>query len=461
MNDWLVGFSSHPPTDEELLRDSVDALRGSELGWEIECALDPSLRTTHVEKMAAKIETAARQGRELAHENAELDKIAFIPALIAGAARLAPLAGRAAGALGGAKGIIGGVAKDMAISGAANKVMGALKPAAPAAATAGEIAGGFKYAFAGGLLQRAAGYTVRHPGTALTAAGAIGGAMMAPRDPQTGQKQYLRGAVVGGMGAAGVNALSNGAVANKLRSSVMSRESPLLGQGTRKYLMDSAAVGSGKVPNAAGKGYLKGPTSAPAAATAASPSPATSEAVSQMPRAQPPEWQAAHQGVQEMQERSQLQQQMPRAAAAQPPPVPAAVRLGGSSPMGGYKGGPTFGMPKAAQARFVDLSPAEQILFVAMEKKSNQQTLTYDPATKTFTRQHLTPSSGGEAVRGTGAASIPAGHTEAVHSSPQYGSRAYFQSRLQKTLGTPPARMAAGTPSGAMRSLGGLASKMR
>jgi hypothetical protein len=457
MNDWLVGFSSHPPTNEELLRDSVDALRGSALGWEVECALDPSLRTTHVEKMAAKIETAARQGRELAHENAELDKIAFIPALLAGA-------GRAVGALGGAKGIIGGVAKDMAISGAANKVMGALKPAAPAAATAGEIAGGFKYAFAGGLLQRAAGYTVRHPGTALTAAGAIGGAMMAPRDPQTGQKQYLRGAVVGGMGAAGVNALSNGAIANKLRSSVMSRESPLLGQGTRKYLMDSAAVGSGKVPNASGKGYLKGPAAAPQAATAASasPTPTTSEAVSQMPRAHPPEWQAAHQGVQEMQERSQLQQQMPRAAAAQPPPVPAAVRLGGSSPMGGYKGGPTFGMPKAAQARFVGLSPAEQILFVAMEKKANQQTLTYDPATKTFTRQHLTPSSGGDAVRGTGAAPIPAGHTEAVHSSPQYGSRAYFQSRLQKTLGSSPSRMAAGTPQGGvMRSLGGLASKMR
>jgi hypothetical protein len=230
--------------------------------------------------------------------------------------------------------------------------------------------------------------------------------MLAPRDPQTGQKQYLRGAVIGGMGAAGANAISNGGIANKLRGSVMNRESPLLGQGTRKYLMDSAAAGSGKIPNSAGKGYVRAPATA--------------------------------------------------AAATSPQAAPVAA----TAASGNYQGGPVAGMPKIAQESFIKMSPAEQILAVVLHKKANQQTLTYDPATKTFTRQHLTPSSGGAAVAGTGASPILAGHTEAVRASPQYGSREYFQSRLQKAVG-PQARKAVGTPNNAMRSLGGFASKMR
>lgn len=45
------------------------------------------------------------------------------------------------------------------------------------------------------------------------------------------------------------------------------------------------------------------------------------------------------------------------------------------------------------------------------EKKANRQTLTYDPATKTFIRQHLTPDM---SVGETGSDVIPAGHTEPV-----------------------------------------------
>lgn len=510
MNNWLIGLSSHQPTDEELLRDSVDALRGSELGWEIECALDPSLRTTHVEKMASKIETAVRQGRELAHESSDLEKIAFIPALVAGAARLAPLAGRAVGALGGAKGIIGGVAKDMAIGTAANKVMGALKPAAPAAAAAGEVAGGFKYAFAGGLLQRAAGYAVRNPGTALTAAGAIGGAIMAPRDAQTGQKQYLRGAVMGGVGAAGVNALSNGAIAGKMRASVMNRESPLLGQGTRKYLMDSAS---------ATKQHYPKPVVAPAA-TAAAASPAQPVATATAGRPQAPEWAAAHSGVAKMRERAGFDAMHAVGMDPMAGPIPAAAPQvpSGSAPAP-YRSGPSMGAIKLAEQQFLAMSPAQQILFMAAlekkayvgpdqvvggligyskgrqqaergekhtfggkqlasvlipgglgyqvgraighngshhEKKANQQTLTYDPATKTFTRQHLTPSPGSEAVQGTGAAPIPAGHAEMVRNSgtgmAPYGSKEYLQARMQGA-GIGQARPSAVTPATAPAAL--------
>lgn len=377
MSNWLIGLSSRSPTGEEALNDSLKAMPVQELN-KLAFDIDPCSFQTRAEKLHEKLAAADKSGRELAHENSDLEKIAFIPALLAGAARLAPMAGKAAGALGGAKGIIGGVAKDLAIGTAASKVMGALKPAAPAASAAGEVAGGFKYAFAGGgLLQRAASYTVRNPGTALTAAGAVGGALMAPRDPQTGQKQYLRGAMIGGVGAAGANALSNGAIANKMRSSVMSRESPLLGQGTRKYLMDAAAHTQGKVPGANGR----------------------------------------------------YEKMVPSAATGQTPPTTPA--------QSGYMGGPVTGMPKVAQEQFLRMSPAEQILFVAyLDKQANQQTLTYDPATKTFTRQHLTSSPGSEAVQGAGAAPIPAGHSEMVRNSgtsmAPYGSKEYLQSRMQQ-----------------------------
>lgn len=334
MNNWLVGLSSRPQTEEEILKSTLQELPVSELE-KLAFDIDPLFVPTKAERLHEKIAVAEKNGRELARENGVLQKIAFVPALLTGA-------GRVAGALGGAKGIVGGVAKDMAIGTAANKVMGALKPAAPAASAAGEVAGGFKYAFSNGLLQRAAGYAVRNPGTALTAAGTLGGAMMAPRDAQTGQKQYLRGAVMGGVGMAGVNALSNGSLANKMRSSVMNRQSPLLGQGTRQYLMDSAAAEKGKSPIS-----------------------------------------------------SSLRSKQTRYIGGTPAPIAAPkTPIAPQSSTASYTGGPTTGVIKLAEQRFLNLTPAEQILFVALEKKATQE-LTYNPATRTFVRsQQQAPMAG-------------------------------------------------------------------
>lgn len=397
MTNWLADLSKNKPTAEELLRDSVDELRGTELGWDLECSLDPSLRTTNIEKMAAKLGTAIRHGRELAHENSDLEKIAFIPALAAGA-------GRAIGALGGAKGLLGGVAKDMAIGSVANKAIGALKPAAPAASAAGEVAGGFKYAFANGLLQSAAGYVTKHPGTALTAAGALGGAMMAPRDQQTGQKQYLRGAVMGGVGIAGVNAVSNGALANKMRASVMNRNSPLLGQGTRTYLMDAAAATKGKSPMPAAVGSRTGQ---PTYGKPTSPTPTSSTSSSKTPS---PEWAGVYRGVD--QARAQTGFNGARAEAPFSPPTAS------------YRNGPTTGAIKLA----------------------NRQTLTYDPATKTFYRQHLTsesPNMGNPALQAMGAKPMQAGQGEVVRNSAtgmhHFGTPEYVNARINSTVPrTPP-----------------------
>ncbi len=120
----LTELSKKQKTSEDTFRESLEDLGLDEL-HKLSFALDPSLRTSAVSELKDKILQADASGRELAHENNVLDKVAFLPALAAGAARLAPLAGKAVGALGGAKGIIGGVAKDMAIGSAANKVIGA------------------------------------------------------------------------------------------------------------------------------------------------------------------------------------------------------------------------------------------------------------------------------------------------------------------------------------------------
>lgn len=410
MMNWLVGLSSPRVTEEDLLNETLREMRVEEL-QKLAFDVDPTSRPTHVDELRDKIFHAEKQGRELAHEHGTLDKIAFLPALAAGAGRL--LAGS------GAKSLAGGVVKDMAISGAANKVMGALKPAAPAASAAGEVAGGFKYAgIAGnvasavakpGLGQQVAGFFHRNPGAAMTFGGAALGAAMAPRDPQTGQKQYLRGALVGGGVAAGANAVSGGRIADNMKRMVTRQNNPVFGQGVRRYATEAAYATRPKV--------------------------------------------------------------VPTGAAAPTAAAPAASE---------YMGGPTMGNIKVAEQAFMSMSPAQQILFVAgggtiektallgvddvaggmlgymqgkhqaergekhnfgglqlaslllpggagyqvgralghsKEKKANQQTLTYDPATKTFTRQHLTPSAGSNDLAQMGARPIPAGHTEPVRST--------------------------------------------
>ncbi len=423
MSNWLIELSERPRTEEELLQESIDRFSVSDLK-KLAFDLDPLSLPTGIDDMKIKIGHAIQQGQELAREQPELEKIAFLPALAAGAARLAPLAGRVLGG-GGAKAISGGIAKDMAISAAGNKIMGALKPAAPAAAAAGQVAGGFKYATissmlssaagkSGGILQRAAGYVAKNPGTALTAAGAVGGAVMAPRDPETGQKQYLKGALVGGGLAAGANAISNGRLANRFRSSVMNRESPLMGQGVRNYMMDAAAATKGKAPLQS-VGSRSGQARYSRAATLApSSTPALAPVASSTPVAQAAPTSSTYVGGPTMRG-----------------PVSAAP----------HTGGPVMGAVKLA---FASMSPAEQILFVAqqdaLEKKANRQTLTYDPATKTFMRHHLNADVGTKDLTRMGAKPIPAGSTEPVknsitHAGPNlapFGSQEYMNTRLER-----------------------------
>ncbi len=361
-DNWLTKLAEEPKSDEQSLYESIGQYNVPdliELAWEF----NPSLRPTYIDNMQTKIAAYENMGREVAKERFE--KIAIIGPLLAGAARLA--GGQAL------KGAAVGVAKDMAGS----AVLGGATKAISNAAKSPSMAGaGFNYGkVAGvmppaGLLQRATGYMVRNPGTAITAAGAIGGAALAPTDPQTGQKHYVQGALMGGGLAAGANALSGDAMGNKLRHAVLNKQSPILGQKVKAYASDATRATKGY--------YAKPPTEAVKTAS------------------------------------------------------PAGLIL---------------------QAAFRD-------------KIANQQTLTYDPSTKTFTRQHLSPSSGGDAVQATGASSINAGHMEPVRNNVShagfepYGSKGYLQARTQKAL-TPPsgiATMARGT--GPSR-LGAAASALR
>lgn len=350
MKDWLTKLSEVSKPDEAVLQEAIERFTIPELN-ELMWEFDPSLRPTQMDEMEVKIANAQRMGRELAQDSEK--NAGLLGAAIGG------IKGFATGGVGGA---IGGAAKegikDAVVGGVSKAVSGAVR--SPGVGGMGSP-GGFSYGktagVLGGLAQRAAGYAVRNPGTAATVAGAAGGALMAPRDPQTGEKQVLRGAMMGGGLAAGANALSHGAIGNKMRSAVMNRQSPVLGQGARSYMMDAARATKGS--------YGKAPAS----------------------------------------------------------PLPTATAS--------YQGGPTTGQVKMA-------SPAGLILRAALEKKANQQTLTYDPSTKTFVRQHVTPSEGGEAVRATGAAPIQAGHTEPVRSTmthsgqAPFGSREYLQSRMQQ-----------------------------
>jgi hypothetical protein len=381
MKDWLAKLAEVPKSKEQVLQEKIESFPAHELN-ELLWDLDPSLRPTQMETMQDKIANAERMGREIAQER-EMQKQAFLPALVAGAGRL--LAGQ------GVKSAIGGAAKEAVkgavTTGASRAISGAVQ--APSMGGMGSP-GGFSYGKVagfnlGGLAQRAAGYAVRNPGTAATAAGAVGGALMAPRDPQTGQKQYMRGAVMGGGLAAGANALSNGAIGNKMRSAVMNRESPVLGQKARSYMMDSARATKGSygktpaAPGATGASAAPSFVSTPEAATYGGGPITSSSAVGR-----PQTWM------------SRIKSQFAS---------PASVAGEGATAAGHYAGGPMMGNVKVA-------SPAGLILRAALlDKVANQQTLIYDPATKTFTRQHMTADM---SAGNTGSDVIPAGHTEPV-----------------------------------------------
>jgi len=326
-HQWLHVLSSSPKTAEEKLIDSLADLPEEEmqkLAWEE----NPSSRPTQLQMLKEKLATAERQGRELAHENNQLQKIAFVPALLSTAGKA--LTG------GGAKSLLGGVAKDMAIGTAGSKLMGALKPAAPAAASAGEVAGGFKYASLPipGVGRQIVGFLHRNPGAALTAGGAALGAAMAPRDPQTGQKHYMQGAMLGGIGAAGANALTSGRMADNMKRMITRQNNPLLGQGVRRYMTESALAtrpGGGGAAAAMGRQAAPAPTSSMPDMTAhvTPPAPSSGEqAIRNMPQPTSPQWSAAHTGVRDMRERQSILNQF-NSNNSLPTPKPANFRVYG------------------------------------------------------------------------------------------------------------------------------------
>lgn len=362
IDNWLTKLAEDPKSDGQALYESVERYDIPELE-KLAYEFNPSTRPTYIDDMQTKIAAYENMGREVAKERFE--KIAIIGPLIAGAARLA--GGQAL--KGAATGVAKDIAKDAVIGGATKAISNVAKSPSMSGAgfNYGKVAGVMP---AAGLLQRATGYMVRNPGTAITAAGAIGGAALAPRDQQTGQKHYVQGALMGGGLAAGANALSGDAIGNKMRHAVMNKSNPILGQKVKSYASDATR---------ATKGYYAKPTT-------------------------------------------------------------EAVKVA---------------------------SPAGLILQTAFkDKMANQQTLTYDPSTKTFVRQHLSPSSGGDAVQATGASSIPTGHIEPVRNNVShagfepYGSKGYLQARTQKAL-TPSSGLAAAAKGTGPSRIGAAASVLR
>lgn len=304
-----------------------------------------------------ELKTHAATLRTLAEET---EKTAMLPLLGGMAARM--VGGQAAKQ--GIKSIAGDVAKNMVVDKATN-ALSRPRPTAPA-----QSPGGFKYAsfvssignqaknFASGLGgkapgtlgQKLVGGMVRNPGAALMGAGMIGGAVTAPRDPVTGEKQYIRGAITGGALGGGAYALGAG---NKLRHAVVSPKGPqVFGERAGAYAREATKA--------------TGPTAARVAAKPVTP-----------PTSAPP--------------------------TTPVPPTPEPP----------YTGGPVRGTPKLA----------------------NRQTLTYNPATKSFTRTHLTASPAGD-LSAIGAADIPAGHSAPV--SRQYTEAPPRPLATPRASATPP-----------------------
>lgn len=269
---------------------------------------------------SAELKTHAAKLRTLAEET---EKTAMLPLLGGMAARM--VGGQVAKQ--GIKSIAGDVAKNMVV----DKATSALSRPRPIA-SAQAPAGGFKYAFLlssignqaknfasglggkapGTLGQKLVGGMVRNPGAALVGAGMIGGAVTAPRDPVTGEKQYIRGAITGGALGGGAYALGAG---NKLRHAVVSPKGPqIFGERAGTYAREATKA--------------TGPTAARAAAkqvpVTPPPGPTTSSAASAPPTAPP--------------------------AAAPVPPKPEPP----------YAGGPIRGTPKLANRQTLTYDPVSK-----------------------------------------------------------------------------------------------------
>lgn len=441
--NWLAKFAEQQKSEAEVLQDTFETLPKSMLE-EYQNSFDPESRPTEMDAMVDKIADAERMGRELATDKA-LEKTALLGALM-GAAKGFATGGIGGAALGAAK---AGV-QDAVVGGASKAVSGALK------ASSGGAGSGFSYGgkFAGvmgnlgGVANKAVGFLHQNPGAAVTLAGAAGGAMLAPRDQQTGQKQYLRGALMGGGLAAGANALSQGRIADKAKSMVTRQNNPVLGQGVRRSVITSAYKGTrpgagaaaSAVPNSNPVAGAAGPV-AEAAPFAAAPGAAPAAAGSVSPNflqrlrnrfsgtgsGAGAAGEAIHAGGPYMGQvkiasigqyiEKLAMQKRAFAGLDDIPGLAVGLHFGNKQRERGEEhdfGAPQLGsllLPgglgyQVGRAIGHSNKPKED-----KEKKANQATLTYDPSTKTFVRQHLTPDT---SMGNSGTDVIPAGTAEPV-----------------------------------------------
>jgi hypothetical protein len=532
--DFLSKLSMESLTDEELLESSLSGLTPEDL-LDIAYAEGIKERPGLLEDIQEKFATAHRMGQELAREHgSELEKEAILGA-IAGAGRALAGASKATGGLGAVKSI----GKDLAVGAATNTIANSVGKARQGfQGVAPAVSGGFKYA---GVLpslgQKLVGAAVRHPGAAMAAGGAALGAMAAPVDPQTGQKQYLRGAAMGaGLGYAGSKipmlrrssgpgsvmgmTAAGGDVGSALRKAVVGKQQ-LLGGGAANYARNAvkatapAAGGAAKAMASAETGaalkdlHTPAPTHDPRqygipnqsqarAIPSNSAAPDTGKvSIPESMRGQQPQMPGGgFSGALEQQGKSPAgspsYQGRWNAALGAENPAPATMASPAATPnsnmpttmtpaaearkqligqrMGkiptrqeqtsytrnknGYllvdDNAPPVGMmsaPVGVPHRPVGAIAATGVLKMAsvrnaLMKLAAMQTLNYNPAAKSFTRQHLTAT---PAIPEAGMPGIQAGHIEPVKSTP-----GVMSSMAQKPMTTSPGQMAA--PAGGMIS---------
>ena len=394
--NWLTEFSrdTNEVSEEQMLRDAIDSLSPDQqvtLGYEMGILDRPS----HIEEMNVKVASAVQKGIELAREHGEeLEKQALLAAL----------------------GL--GIAKDLAVKG----ITGAAK--AGYNSVNNLASSGFKYAFAippsvGALGRKAVGLIGHNPGIAVGAAGALAGAAMAPRDQQTGKKQYLKGALVGGGVGLGANALSGGAIGNSLEKAVTG-DRAILGQKAKGFVNAAKAEHPHFAPGGGGgnaamlnlKQDLATPLEQPvfktpepvAAPVEHTPLSMTGDSTPLAPHlAAPPSANLQVQNIEApasvlaaMQSASQRGSYLDGIRAQREAEQQARVAknmAASQQAAGNYNRGAGMSESERAWNSFAPKTVLSHVIKqAALQKMANMQRLVYDPASKTFTRNHVTPS---------------------------------------------------------------------
>ena len=221
MNPAFYFMNAPETSDEEILE---------QLESDLEARQEPSA----LDEMVFKIAQAHQAGISLAQEHGQkaleavIEKDAFVMPLLGMAAKQG-LGAAAKGAINQIKPVGAGGFNFGKAAGVMTSLSGTATSLANKAKAFGGRGGTFGQKLVGGMM--------RNPNAPLYAAGLVGGAMFAPRDPQTGQKQYGKGMLMGAGLAGGAHALGAG---EALRSAVISNKGPkILGEGGRRYALES------------------------------------------------------------------------------------------------------------------------------------------------------------------------------------------------------------------------------